>query len=242
MDPLSISEAAKVLKLSPGRVRAMAVHGQIPAAKIGGRWLIERAAVEQRRREGAHAGRRFSPQNSWALLLLASDEDVDGVDPSVKSRLKRAVRLDGLEGLGPRLGPRAEKHSFRAHPGEIAHLLKDPELVRSGVCAAGAQGFDLVPGQEADGYLKKSMLKRFAAKHALEPAGVDGNVCLRLVPKEAWRFLQGRQVAPRAVVALDLAEEPDPRSARAGWKALRDVDDQHRYQALSPHKFPRSHS
>jgi hypothetical protein len=58
----------------------------------------------------------------------------------------------------------------------------------------------------------------------LEPAGLEGNVQLRLVPKESWGFLKGEEVAPIAAVALDLAEDPDPRSAKAGCKALRKVD------------------
>jgi hypothetical protein len=224
VDPVPISEAARALQLSPGRVRVMAVHGQLSASKIGGRWFVERAAVEQRRREGSQGGRRFSPLNAWALLSLASDEDIEGVDPSVRSRLKRIAALEGIEGLGPRLAHRAEVLSFRAHPGEIPYLLKDSEFVRSGISAAGAEGLGIVSGREADGYLQKSKLKKFVARHALEAAGADGNVHLRLVPKEAWQFLQGRRAAPRAAIALDLTEESDPRSSKAGRAALRELD------------------
>jgi hypothetical protein len=71
-------------------------------------------------------------------------------------------------------------------------------------------------------------LSEFVARHALERAGVEGNVRLRPVSKEAWRFLEGRQAAPMAAVALDLAEERDPRSARSGRKALRALDRQWR--------------
>jgi hypothetical protein len=189
------------LGLSPGRVRALAVHGQLSAAKIGDRWFVERAAVERRHRNGAHEGRRFTPRNAWALLLLASDEEVREIDPSVRSRLKRALRWEGLAKLAPRLVHRGEALSFGAHPGEIAHLLEDPEFVRSGISAAGEQGFGLVSGREADGYLRASALREFAARHALEPTGIEGNVRLRIVSKEAWGFLDGRRTAPRAAVA-----------------------------------------
>jgi excisionase family DNA binding protein len=228
VDPVSISDAAQVLGLSPARVRAMAVHGQLPAAKIGDRWLVERAAVEKRRREGSQEGRRFSPQNAWAMLSLASDEEVKDIDPSVRSRLKRALALEGLEELGSRLARRAEVLSFSAHPGEISHLLKDPKFVWTGISAAGAQEFGLVSGREADGYLQEKELRKFVQGHALSPAGLEGNVRLRLVPREAWRFLQGRSAAPRAAVALDLAEEIDPRSAKSGLTVLREIDRHHR--------------
>jgi hypothetical protein len=202
----------------------MAVHGQLAAAKLGDRWFVERAAVERRRRNGAHEGRRFSPRNAWALLLLASNEEVEEIDPSVRSRLKRALAWEGLTKLAPRLAQRAEIFSFRAHPGEVAHLLKDPAFLRSGISAAGDQGLDLVSGREADGYLEAHELAAFVARHALEPAGIDGNARLRVVPEGVGHFLAGRDVAPRAAVALDLAEELDPRSAQAGAKALRQLD------------------
>lgn len=234
VDPVSIPDAAKVLGLSPARVRAMAAHGQLSSAKLGDRWFVERAAVDQRRRNGSHQGRRFSPQNAWAMLSLASGEDVGEIDPSVRSRLKRALAREGLAQLVPRLAHRAEVLSFSAHPGEISHLLKDSEFVRSGISAAGDQDFGLVSGREADGYLHKAKLKDFASRHALERAGLEGNVRLRLVPKEAWRFLQGRRVAPRAAVALDLAEESDPRSAKSGWRVLRDLDHRDRRSSSNP--------
>lgn len=224
IDPVAIPEAANILGLSSARARALAARGQLPAAKVGGRWLVERAAVEARRRRNSPDGRPFAPHNAWALLLLASGADVAAIDSSVRSRLRRALSLEGLERLGPRLARRAEVRFFNAHPGEIPYLLEDPELVRSGVSAAGAHGLDLVSGQEADGYLHAGALEKFAATHALSPAGPEGNVRLRLVSSEAWRFLAGAPLAPLAAVALDLAEDTDPRSARAGRAALHDLD------------------
>jgi excisionase family DNA binding protein len=227
VDPVSIPEAADILGLSQARVRVLAVGGQLAATKVGGRWLLERAAVEARQRRKVPGGRPLAPHNAWALLLLASGKDVEAIDPVVRSRLRRALALEGLEQLGPRLVRRAEARFFSAHPGEISYLLDDQELVGSGISAAGAYGFDLVSGQEADGYVCAGALKELAAAHALSPAGPEGNICLRVVPSEAWHFLADAQVAPVAAVALDLAEDPDPRSARAGRAALRDLNRHH---------------
>jgi hypothetical protein len=215
----------------------MAVNGQLSAAKLGDRWFVERSAVARRRIEGSHGGRRFSPRNAWALIALASGQDMDGVDPSVRSRLKRALSLEGFEKLRPRLARRAEALSFKAHLGEVPYLLEDPELVRSGISVVGDYKFGLVSGREVDGYLPKNKLKKFVASHALEPAGIEGNVRLRLVPKEAWQFLQGKRVAPRVAVALDLAEELDPRSVEAGRRVLREIDD-HLRQARRKRRSP----
>lgn len=217
-DLLSVSDAAAALDLSSARVRLLAANGGLPAEKIGGRWLIERAGVERRRHGKSSGGRRFAPRNAWALLDLASGAEVVPVDPIVRSRLRRSVSLEGLGALAQRLEQRAEVARFRAHPGEIARVHADRRLVASGVSAARQVGLDLVAGKEVDGYVSAFVLDEFVEEHALAPAAMgEGNVILRIVPGDIWEhFFAGRLHAPPAAVALDLAEEPDPRSRAAG--------------------------
>lgn len=228
VDPVSVPEAARVLGLSAGRVRNMAAHGQLHASKIGGRWLVERAAVEERLRREAVGGRPFASHNAWALLLLASGEDVEGISPSVRSRLRRALRTDGLQELAPRLARRAEVHFYNAHPGEVSHVFEQPDLVHSGISAAGAYKLGVASGNEVDGYIHEPKLRSLVKRHVLSGAGPEGNVRLRVVEKDSWSFLAGARIAPLAAVALDLAEDPDPRSAAAGRKALEDLDRRHK--------------
>jgi excisionase family DNA binding protein len=224
-DLLSIGEAAERLDLSQARVRAMAASGQLPSRKVGSRWLLDATGVEVRRRSGGHRGRPFSPANAWACLLLASGEKVPGIESGVRSRLRRSLILEGIEGLEPRLRGRAEVHRFRSHPGEIAHLAKEPSLVRSGISAARALGFDLMGGREVDGYIPAGELEAIVEEHALEPLDGGANVILRAVPDDAaWRWIAGRSFAPEVAVALDLAEEADSRSAQAGRRGLERID------------------
>lgn len=232
-DPVSIPEAARSLKLSPARVRLLAARGQLPAAKIGGRWVVERSAVAYRRKQKALRGRRFTPQNAWALLMLASGEDAPKLDPSVRSRLKRALALEGLKTLAPRLQARADVSSYKAHPGEIPYVLEDKALVRSGISAAGLLELDLLPGQEADGYIAQSQVQGFVSQHALASAEIDGNVLLRIVPDDAWSTISGRFAAPSAAIALDLADELDPRSQAAGEELLKEIERNQRAKAKS---------
>lgn len=221
-DPISIPEAASVLGLSAGRVHAMVVDGVLPAVKVGGRWLLERGEVERRQRQRPLKGRPFAAHNAWALLRLASGEDPEGIDPVSRSRLRRALALEGLEELGPRLSRRADSKFYDAHPGEIPYVMADQRFVASGISAAGGHGLDLVSGSEADGYIRAGELQIFENDHALRPGGEGSNVRLRVVPDSAWRLMpeEGR-VAPLAAVAVDLAEEMDPRSAAAGRAALK---------------------
>lgn len=230
VDPISIPEAARALGLSPARVRAMASRGQLAAAKVGDRWLVERSAVEQRRREKVPSGRRFTSRNAWALLLLASGEDVPKLDPSVRSRLRRAIALEGLKALAPRLRDRSHVSMYRAHPGEISYVLEDAALLPSGISAASRMGIGLLANREADGYIVQSQLQPFIDEHALSPVGIDGNVRLRVVSDDVWKGLAGRSIAPPAAVALDLADEIDPRSEAAGRKLVRQIDRWYRAQ------------
>jgi hypothetical protein len=160
-------------------------------------------------------------------MVLASGENPQ-LDPVVRSRLKRALLLEGLRGIAPRLRDRAEVALYRSHLGEIPHVLEDEALMRSGISAARSVGSDLLAGSEVDGYLAESELRNFLSRHALSPVSRDGegNVRLRVVPDEAWNALglSGRPVAPKAAVALDLAGERDSRSQVAGKRLLREID------------------
>ncbi len=205
----------------------MALRGQLGASKFGDRWALDRSAVEARRREGGHAGRPFEPHNAWALLLLASNQDVLALDASVRSRLRRALRVEGLKKLAPRLVRRAESQRFDVYPGEFSYLLEDPAFLRTGISAAGAYGLDLLSGHEADGYVVAGSLERLTKKHALSVADAGlGNVRVRVVPEKAWSHLVGAKLAPIAAVAIDLREDPDPRTASAGRRALGDLNRQ----------------
>ena len=229
LNPISVPEAAVVLGLSTARVRAMAASGQLLAEKIGGRWLLERNAVELRRTEGAVGGRRFTPRNAWALLRLASGEDVADLAPSVRSRLKRALQLEGLMALAPRLGARAEIHLFMAHPGELAHVLEDPALVATGVAVGGKVGI-LPSGGDVDGYLSSAGFPDFVERHALNP-GVPPNVRLRVVPDTAWDQIGGRRTVPHAAMALDFLDDPNPRLNQAGSESIEEIEREFRAAA-----------
>jgi hypothetical protein len=221
-DLLSIPEAAEELSLHPSRVRALAAVGALPAIKIGNRWAVDRMAVA-RRLQGEHgAGRPFEPHNAWAVLFLASGNQPDWVSPKVLWRLRRALSLEGLRALVPRLERRATRSAFRAHPGELPHLLEDPVLVRSGISAAGSYDLDLVSGAEAEGYVREGRLTKFQRAHALEPAAIGaGNVLIRVVPASAWHLDRHDGVAPPAAVAVDLHGAADARSQRAGRQLLK---------------------
>lgn len=225
MSLLSIPEAARELRLDPSRVRALVSSGELPGMKVGGRWTVESAEVARRRRDPRPAGRPFEPGNAWGLLFIASGLDAPWLEPSVRWRLEQGLAFRGMAGLRPRLIKRCELHRFYAHPGEIRHLRARPDVVRSGISAAGDYGLKLVPGEELDCYLRARALKRMQRDHALEPVPAGrANVVLRAVPDPVWHMSSDGGVAPIAAVAVDLADDADSRSARAGQRLIERLD------------------
>lgn len=222
-DLLSVKDASRELGLDPSRIRVLAANGGLDAVKLGKSWAIPRSAVAARKALSPSRGRPLKAENAWAVLYLAAGMRPGWVNPKALSRLIDLLYLRGLKGLAPRMNRRADIHYFRAHPGEISYILSDPNLMRSGVSAAGDLGLDLVSGPEADGYISRAELKGFGKEHALEEAlPVEANAVLRVVPDAAWRGVQ--KYAPLSAVALDLLADPDPRSAQAGREALRRID------------------
>jgi hypothetical protein len=147
------------------------------------------------------------------------------------SRLLRLLAARGFAGLAPRLVDRAARFTFMAHPGVLRRLAADDDVVPSGVSAAATNEFDLVAGDEVEGYIRASRLAQVRSRFALsETDGQPGNVTLRVVPDDAWHLDTGD--APLTAVALDLAAEADPRSARIGGAALRQLDDERRWTAF----------
>lgn len=217
MSLLSVPEAARELGLDPSRVRALVSSGELPGAKVGGRWAIESADVARRGRDPRPAGRPFEAPNAWAVLFIASDLDAPWVGPSVRWRLHQGLAFHGLAGLRSRLGRRADPRHFHAHPSELRRLGSRQDLVRAGVRAAGDYDLRLAPAKEIDAYVRAKAAKGLQRDHALEPVDQGrGNVLLRVVPDGAWEMDSEDRVAPIAAVAVDLADDPDSRSARAG--------------------------
>jgi excisionase family DNA binding protein len=224
---LAVSDAAHELGVNESRVRALIGAGELDAEKIGGRWLIESAAVARRKREQSRPGRPLSPRNAWAVLRVASGEsppdDLDGVS---RWRLGQSLDHLGLGGMRARLNGRGRPHHFRALSGELHALHANEHLMLSGSSAAGAHHLDLLAPDAIDAYVPVSALDDLVEDHALDAASpVDANVVLRAVPDDAWPS-PARRAAPLAAVALDLASYPDPRSSRVGYEVLDRLDEQ----------------
>ncbi len=217
MAVLSVRESAEVLGLHEAGVRRLVAAGDLPARKVGGRWLIEAGDLDRFRRAPRVGGRPYSPRMAWGILDLACGGEARWLDRFERSKARRRLEEGSLVELVPRLRRRAELYRFYAHPGVLDRLAG--QVVRSGASAAAEHDFDIVARDEVEGYVHASELAELVGRYKLRVPDGDHNVVLRAVG-EPWPF-GNAEVAPRVVAALDLCEADDDRSRRAGQRALR---------------------
>lgn len=194
--------------------------GRLPAVRVGGRLLIARRDVESREQDGACLeGRPYSIRRAWALIMLADGRALRDLDPSTRSRLRRLLRERSLWSIRARLIGRAERLDLRAHPSDLDRIDAEPGLVRSGPRSAADAGLGLIaPDAVREVYVSATVAEHLRSRYQLVPSDRP-NVILRVVPDDLNPALDG-PYAPRSAIALDLAEDPDPRSQSVAREVL----------------------
>jgi excisionase family DNA binding protein len=221
-DLVSPPDAAAELGVSARRVYDLIARGRLPAERIGRRLFVARNDVDAWAKSRSPGGQPFSPSRAWGLLLLADGEQASWLDPVSRSKLRAILRERSLRELRSRLERRGERHAFRAHPSDLERLKSLPRIMRSGASAASDVGMDLVASEYLDAYVPAAEFDRLVKRYRLRPSR-QPNLILRRLPDVAFGW-NARPVAPAAAVAIDLAEEPDPRSQEAADLALRRYD------------------
>ena len=217
---LSPAEAAARLGVTARRVRMLVADGALRSVRVGDRALVRREDVEARAREGSAAeGRPFSPRRAWALILMASGRPVPHLDPVTRSKLRRVLAERDLWSLRARLRRRAERRYLRVHSSDLETIERAPGGIRTGARAAMEAGLGLYAGESpVELYVDRATADDLGRRFALRPSR-DPNVILRVVPDEVRSWLD-EPLAPRLAMALDLAEDGDPRSEQVAREAL----------------------
>lgn len=210
---VSVPEAAARLGVTAGRVRQLVASGELNARRIGNVLLVDTESLDRRVQLGTLDGRRFSPRRAWGLLFLIDGLAAPWLDPVSRAKLRSFIAHHDLASLRPRLVTRAQRHQFRAHPSFLGAIRRDPGLMRTGVSAAYDVGADLIPGDEFDAYLAADHLDTVVDKYKLRESR-EPNITLRTTPALTlgWPV---RPFAPASVVAIDLADDPEPRAQEA---------------------------
>ncbi len=90
---LNIREAAEYLGISPHTLYKLVERSEVPAAKIGGSWRLNPAALDE-----FFSGKQSSPAKSPELLIVERDEDLRRTLASIAmSRNARAQLAGGTD-------------------------------------------------------------------------------------------------------------------------------------------------
>jgi len=224
---LTTRETAERLSVHPSRVRALIQAGALRARRVGSQWLIDVDSLDRHAAliAGHATGRSLSPRIAWATAALA-DGRVDGLLASERYRLRRRIAATNLsvETVQRWLSRRADDVSrYRVGERDILAVLGQEGVVATGVSATSDYGLGLGTGGFGDAYLSSEVRDRLVRDYSLIPSA-RGNLTLRVVD-QGWHLATATSVdhhlvAPRLIVGVDLAEDPDARTCSAGRKLI----------------------
>jgi excisionase family DNA binding protein len=217
MTLLSVTDAAFELGVSARRVRQLLASGEMDGQQVGRSWVIDGAAIDRLRPK--RVGRPWDAASAWAVLELAAGGDPE-LSPVERSRARKRLADNGLAGLVDQLRSRSERHEMYVHPSALDRIIHEAEVVRGGVSALEAHDVDLIVSDEAEIYVKASMVAGLVDRYALDRDADRPNLILRDVDDDVWLFEEGENVAPWSVVAVDLLDARDERSRRAGFELI----------------------
>lgn len=218
---IGVNELAARLSVSAVRARELVRSGNVPAQRVGGRWMVDEADVPA---PGSRRNSRpLSARSAWGLIQAASGEPGMNRHPMERARYREWLkRLESSEDpaglLASWLGARARRESFSANSADIGGLREDPRIRLSGVSHPAA---GLLPGREVEGYVAERELNSLRRDWLLVDAPVrQANVIFHVVselPDEITPLL----------IAADLAERGGPREKAAAARLIRDIHAAH---------------
>lgn len=220
---MTVEEAARHVGVSQRRVRAMTAGGLLQAERRGGRYLIDRAAVEALAAAGRQSSRPLAPRSAWVILAALAGGELPDAPRSTLHRLRQMLETESSSELALRLRhaqKRSSAQRWRVLASNIERLRNDSRLVATGL-AADDPMIDIRYQPERDGYdgyvSAENLLALRRELHPEEQAS-SPNVTLRVPTQSDWVLRHER--APSAVVAADFLDSGDERIRRTALRAF----------------------
>lgn len=98
-------------------------------------------------------------------------------------------------------------------------------VVAGGVSAASRVGADIVAADSAEIYCTEATLRELVERFGWSEGG-ESNLIVRIPQSPGDQLLEGREVMPAGVVAVDLMDAADVRTRRAGADLAENLLDQ----------------
>lgn len=194
-----------------------------------GAWLADSDSVAryEASARGRGSGRKFAPDNAWALLWILSGLEPSWASPVVRSRIRVRLRTDSPDALARAVASRTTAHRYQAaNPAKAAE-----GLIATGRAAAGQLGIGLMDDRRAAVGYAPAMAAEYAKKRFM----VESPTGQHIVYDNTLPMPYAGDTMPLAVIAADLAVSTDTRERSGGLQALealrtkwRDDDDDRR--------------
>ncbi|MGH9130912.1 MAG: helix-turn-helix domain-containing protein [Acidimicrobiales bacterium] len=199
---IGVSDVAQHLGVSERRVLQLIEMGRLPGRQVSGRWLVEEAALPRSRL----VSRPMSARIAWAFISLVSGEPVEVSDRERRRLQAKLAELSSAERpadlLRSWLRLRAERIRLAAPPSDLAELVADPRVVRSGISDPRS---GMSAGREAELYAQPGQVKGLLDEYLMAPDPSAGNVWLHVCAQAL------KLPAPMGLVMADLADHDGPR-------------------------------
>jgi hypothetical protein len=231
-DVMGTADAARRLRVSPQRVRALWHEGALSGQIVANRLLLDRASVLDLAERDRPATRPLSARNAWTLLLMLAGEPSPWASASELSRLRRLVSTRDEAALAVLVRARARTVRLDGVAGAGAYVLRHEHVVPAGVTLAH-RWTDLVVEGETEVYVAGSLAPELADRLRLWPEP-RGPIMVHAVPDDLGALLHGRAEMPASVVAVDLLDSGDPRSHLAGEALWTQTVQRWREEAVPP--------
>lgn len=224
---LVVGDAAARLGVNHQRVRALLARGDLRGQRVGGMWLVDpQSLADYLHVRQPRAGRPLAPTTAWAALLTAFatalDDDVVAAFGIVDKRRERirALATRGVDDWRWLARRRAVVDRYTVRTAYLDRLRGETAIIPAGLNAE--RGRSVVAGSDmVDAYVDAQTSRRLVERYRMRP-DMAGNVTLRRIEVDApdqIAVIQGRPL-PDLVVAIDLCEDRDPRTASAGRQLL----------------------
>lgn len=217
MTELTTEEARKRLDVSPQHIRGLLRVGKLDGRQLSsGAWLIDEDSLERRIALSVGPVRNWSALSSWALLgELSGEPNLVTISTRTRARVRERIRLTTADEIARRVASRTTVTRYDAD--DLLDTATD--MVPTGEAALDMLDTDLSPRELAiEGYVSTASMQQFVREHLLIPDRRGAIV----VYEDPGLFI-GRDNAPVAVVAADLARSTATRERSAGIQALEEM-------------------
>ena len=199
-----VGEYAKKLGVSRAAAYKRVRSGRVGAFRAGSQWVVPEAAIAVPK----PSSRPMSPENAVRLLASVSEVDVEVSDPVVRRRIAQKasqVREGAVDAdrLWSWVRSRSPRLALSASPADIADLLDDQRLARSGIADPRA---GLAASGVAEGYVSPDHVDALVRDYLLVESERP-NVWLHVadIPRDAAGHV------PIGFVIADLLDHGGPR-------------------------------